>query len=173
MVTNSRTAMGSITPASHWAGGAVFCPGQANLLGRCGSDDDRCGRRAGSPGSRGRGWPGTEPGQAADPGVVPGPGRQDVPAQAGPPRLSPRRGAGGGGVGGGGGGAGAGGGGGGGGGGVPRGINRGGGGLSPPMWTVQLSGVIGALPLVAAAAALLRRLRLAAALAAATLLKPL
>jgi undecaprenyl-diphosphatase len=35
------------------------------------------------------------------------------------------------------------------------------------MWTVQLSGVIGALPLVAAAAALLRRLRLAAA----TLLK--
>jgi undecaprenyl-diphosphatase len=39
------------------------------------------------------------------------------------------------------------------------------------MWTVQLSGVIGALPLVAAAAVLLRRLRLAAALAAATLLK--
>ena len=44
-------------------------------------------------------------------------------------------------------------------------------GLYPPIWTVQLSGVIGALPLVAAAAALLRRLRLAAALAAATLLK--
>jgi len=43
--------------------------------------------------------------------------------------------------------------------------------LYRPMWTVQLSGVIGALPLVAAAAALLRRLRLAAALAAATLLK--
>ena len=43
--------------------------------------------------------------------------------------------------------------------------------LYPPMWTVQLSGVIGALPLVAAAAALLRRLRLAAALAAATVLK--
>ena len=39
--------------------------------------------------------------------------------------------------------------------------------LDSPMWTVQLSGVIGALPLVAAAAALLRRLRLAAA----TLLK--
>jgi membrane-associated phospholipid phosphatase len=39
--------------------------------------------------------------------------------------------------------------------------------LYPPMWTVQLSGVIGALPVVAAAAALLRRLRLAAA----TLLK--
>ncbi len=39
--------------------------------------------------------------------------------------------------------------------------------LYPPMWMVQLSGVIGALPLVAAAAALLRRLRLAAA----TLLK--
>jgi len=45
--------------------------------------------------------------------------------------------------------------------------------LYPPMWTVQLSGVIGALPLVAAAAALLRRLRLAAALVAATLLKVL
>jgi hypothetical protein len=45
--------------------------------------------------------------------------------------------------------------------------------LYPPMWTVQLSGVIGALPMVAASAALLRRLRLAAALAAATLLKPL
>ena len=44
--------------------------------------------------------------------------------------------------------------------------------LYPPMWTVQLSGVIGALPLAAAAAALWRRLRLAAALAAATLLKP-
>jgi len=35
------------------------------------------------------------------------------------------------------------------------------------MWTVRLPGVIGALPLVAAAAVLLRRLRLAAA----TLLK--
>ena len=34
----------------------------------------------------------------------------------------------------------------------------------PPMWVVQLSGVIGALPLLAAAAALLRRFRLAAAL---------
>ena len=44
-------------------------------------------------------------------------------------------------------------------------------GLYPPMWTVQLSGVIGALPLVAVSAALFRRLRLAAALAAATLLK--
>jgi hypothetical protein len=42
--------------------------------------------------------------------------------------------------------------------------------LYPPMWTIQLSGVIRALPL-AAAAALLRRLRLAAALAAATVLK--
>jgi undecaprenyl-diphosphatase len=39
------------------------------------------------------------------------------------------------------------------------------------MWVVQLSGVIGALPLLAAAAALLRRFRLAAALAAAMLLK--
>jgi undecaprenyl-diphosphatase len=43
--------------------------------------------------------------------------------------------------------------------------------LYPPMWVVQLSGVIGALPLPAAAAALLRRFRLAAALATATLLK--
>jgi undecaprenyl-diphosphatase len=43
--------------------------------------------------------------------------------------------------------------------------------LYPPMWVVQLSGVIGALPLLAAAAALLRRFRLAAALAAAALLK--
>jgi membrane-associated phospholipid phosphatase len=43
--------------------------------------------------------------------------------------------------------------------------------LYPPMWVVQLSGVIGALSLLAAAAALLRRFRLAAALAAATLLK--
>jgi membrane-associated phospholipid phosphatase len=43
--------------------------------------------------------------------------------------------------------------------------------LYPPMWTVQLPGVIGALPLAAAGAALLRRLRLAAALAAAALLK--
>jgi undecaprenyl-diphosphatase len=43
--------------------------------------------------------------------------------------------------------------------------------LYPPMWTVQLSGVIRALPLLAGAAALLRRLRLAAAQAAAALLK--
>ena len=54
---------------------------------------------------------------------------------------------------------------------VFRRINHWPGWLYPPMWTVQLSGVIGALPLVAAAAALLRRLRLAAALAAATVLK--
>jgi membrane-associated phospholipid phosphatase len=39
------------------------------------------------------------------------------------------------------------------------------------MWIAQLSGVIGALPLVAAAATLFRRLRLAAALAVAALLK--
>jgi membrane-associated phospholipid phosphatase len=45
--------------------------------------------------------------------------------------------------------------------------------LYAPMWTVQLSGVIGVLPLVAAGAAVLRRLRLAAALAVATALKPL
>jgi membrane-associated phospholipid phosphatase len=54
---------------------------------------------------------------------------------------------------------------------VFRRINHWPGWLYPPMWTVQLSGVIGALPLVAAAAALLRRLRLGAALAAAALLK--
>jgi membrane-associated phospholipid phosphatase len=54
---------------------------------------------------------------------------------------------------------------------VFRRINHWPGWLYPPMWTAQLSGVIGALSLVAVAAALLRRLRLAAALAAATLLK--
>jgi hypothetical protein len=54
---------------------------------------------------------------------------------------------------------------------VFRQINHWPGWLYPPMWTVQLSGVIGALPLVAAAAGLLGRLRLAAALAAAALLK--
>jgi undecaprenyl-diphosphatase len=54
---------------------------------------------------------------------------------------------------------------------VFRRINHWPGWLYPPMWTAQLSGVIGALPLVAVAAALLRRLRLAVALAAATLLK--
>jgi hypothetical protein len=52
---------------------------------------------------------------------------------------------------------------------VFRRINHWPGWLYPPMWAVQLSGVIGALPLLAAAAALLRRLRLAAALAAALL----
>jgi hypothetical protein len=52
-----------------------------------------------------------------------------------------------------------------------HGINHWPGWLYPPMWVVQLSGVIGALPLLAAVAALLRRFRLAAALAAATLLK--
>src|SRR5438477_949498 len=52
-------------------------------------------------------------------------------------------------------------------------INHWSGWLYPPMWVVQLFGVIGALPLLAAAAALLRRFRLAAALAAATLLKAL
>jgi undecaprenyl-diphosphatase len=50
-------------------------------------------------------------------------------------------------------------------------VNHWPGGLYPPMWTAQLSGVIGALPLLAAAAALFRRLRLAAALAVAALLK--
>ncbi len=54
---------------------------------------------------------------------------------------------------------------------VFRRINHWPGWLYPPMWTVQLSGVIGALPLVAAAALLWRRLRLAVALAVATLLK--
>src|SRR5215471_10399538 len=54
---------------------------------------------------------------------------------------------------------------------VFRWINHWPGWLYPPMWTAQLSGVIGVLPLVAGAALLCRRLRLAAALAAATLLK--
>ena len=52
-----------------------------------------------------------------------------------------------------------------------RGIDHWPGWLYPPMWVVQLTGVIGALPLLAAAAALLRRLGLAVALATATLLK--
>ena len=56
---------------------------------------------------------------------------------------------------------------------VFRRINHWPGWLYPPMWAVQLSGVIGALPLAAAGAAVLRRLRLAAALAVATALKPL
>jgi membrane-associated phospholipid phosphatase len=43
--------------------------------------------------------------------------------------------------------------------------------LYPAMWVVQLTGVIGALPLLAAVTALFRRLRLAVALVAATLLK--
>jgi membrane-associated phospholipid phosphatase len=43
--------------------------------------------------------------------------------------------------------------------------------LYPPMWVVQLCGVIGATVLLAALAALLRMLRLAVALAAAALLK--
>lgn len=54
---------------------------------------------------------------------------------------------------------------------VFRGINHWPEWLYPPMWVVQLTGVIGALPLLAAAAALFRRLRLAVALAATTLLK--
>ena len=54
---------------------------------------------------------------------------------------------------------------------VLRGINHWPGWLYPPLWTVQLSGVIGAMPLLAVAAALFRRLRLAAALAMAALLK--
>jgi membrane-associated phospholipid phosphatase len=45
--------------------------------------------------------------------------------------------------------------------------------LYPPMWVVQLSGVIGTLPLLAIPAALFRRFRLAAALLAATGLKVL
>jgi len=52
-----------------------------------------------------------------------------------------------------------------------RGINHWPGWLDPPMWVVQLTGVIGTLPLLAAAIALFGRLRLAVALAAATLLK--
>ena len=118
-------------------------------------------------GRRGPGWLGPEAGRVAGPVVVAGPGWPDVPAQTGrrviavvglgvvvvcgvlvanrlvlgPDVALFRR------------------------------INHWPGWLYPPMWTAQLSGVIGALPLVAAAAALLKRLRLAAALAAATLLK--
>lgn len=43
--------------------------------------------------------------------------------------------------------------------------------LYPPMWVIQLSGVIGAAPLLAVIAALLRRFRLAVALIVATVLK--
>jgi undecaprenyl-diphosphatase len=50
-------------------------------------------------------------------------------------------------------------------------VNRWPGWLYPPMWVIQLAGLIGALPLLAVVAALLRRFRLAAALAAAALLK--
>lgn len=133
------------------------------LAGRCGTGDDRYSRRVGSRGRRGPGWPGADAGQAAGPVLVPGPGRPDVPAQtsrradgrrrarragrvrgAGREPDGPGHGCGR----------------------VPPGQSLAGW-LYPPMWTVQLSGVIGALPLVAAAAALLRRLRLAAA----TLLK--
>jgi membrane-associated phospholipid phosphatase len=52
-----------------------------------------------------------------------------------------------------------------------RGINHWPGWPYPAMWVVQLTGVIGALPLLAAVTALFGRLRLAVALAAATLLK--
>ena len=45
--------------------------------------------------------------------------------------------------------------------------------LYPSMWVVQLSGVIGALPPLSAAAALLRRFRLPADLAVALLKIPL
>ena len=45
--------------------------------------------------------------------------------------------------------------------------------LCPPMWVVQLSGVIGVLPLLVIPAALFRRFRLAAALLVATGLKVL
>ena len=134
------------------------------LAGRCGTGDDRYSRTVGSRGRRGPGWPGADAGQVAGPVVVPGPGRPDVPAQrrADAPMAAAGLGvlvvcgvlvanrtvlgtdvA------------------------VFRRVNHWPGWLYPPMWTVQLSGVIGALPLVAAAAALLRRLRLAAA----TLLK--
>ena len=127
------------------------------LAGRCGTGDDRYSRRVGSRGRRGPGWPGTDAGQVAGPVVVPGPGRPDVPAQTSrwPPPGSAcwscagcwsRTGRSWHGCGR-----------------VPPGQSLAGW-LYPPMWTVQLSGVIGALPLVAAAAALLRRLRLAAAI---------
>ena len=51
------------------------------LAGRCGTGDDRYSRRVGSRGRRGPGWPGADAGQVAGPVVVPGPGRPDVPAQ--------------------------------------------------------------------------------------------
>ena len=133
------------------------------LAGRCGTGDDRYSRRVGSRGRRGPGWPGRTLGrwlalwwsQAPD-GRTYQRRRADAPMAAaglgvlvvcgvlvanrtvlGTDVAVFRR------------------------------VNHWPGWLYPPMWTVQLSGVIGALPPVAAAAALLRRLRLAAA----TLLK--
>jgi len=65
------------------ASGAVSCPKQVNPP--CGGDDvdHRCRRRAGCPGSRGPGRPGTEAGRVADPVVGPGPGRPDLPPPTG------------------------------------------------------------------------------------------
>jgi hypothetical protein len=118
-------------------------------------------------GRRGHGWRGADAAQVADPVVVPDPGWPGVPAQTGRrtagcgrarrgDRVRGARGEP-----------------------APRGPGRG---PVPPDQSlarvaispdvvVQLSGVIGAPPLLAAAAALLRRFRLAAALVAATLLK--
>lgn len=134
------------------------------LAGRCGTGDDRYSRRVGSRGRRGPGWPGRTLGSWLGLWWSQAPGRPDVPAQTsrradgrrrarragrvrgagrepdGPGHVDVA---------------------------VFRRVNHGPGWLYPPMWTVQLSGMIGALPPVAAAAALLRRLRLAAA----TLLK--
>jgi hypothetical protein len=52
MVTSSRTAIASIFGSA--AGRAAQYPARngMNLLGRCGSDDDRCSRQAGFLGSR-------------------------------------------------------------------------------------------------------------------------
>jgi hypothetical protein len=154
-------------PGHHGLAVQLFCWSRQTCCVGFGGDGDRRGRRAGSLGSRRLGWPGAETGRRASPVVVPGPGWPDVPAPtgrrpccrgragrggrvrgaAGQPadrrhRCGP----------------------------VPPGQSLAGG-LYPPMWTAQLSGVIGALPLVAAAATLFRRLRLAAALAVAALLK--
>lgn len=127
------------------------------LAGRCGTGDDRYSRRVGSRGRRGPGWPGRTLGSWLALWWSQAPGRPDVPAQTsrradgrrrarragrvrgagrepdGPGHVDVA---------------------------VFRRVNHWPGWLYPPMWTVQLSGVIGALPLVAAAAALLRRLRL-------------
>lgn len=169
VVTNSRTATASATPAKPLNGAAQYPARTANLLGGWGSNDDRCSRQPGFSAAAGKAGRARNPGswltrwwsQVPDGRTYQRRRADAVIAAAGlcvvivcgvlvanwlvaGTDVA-----------------------------VFRRVNHWPGWLYPPMWTVQLSGVIGALPLVAAAAALLWRLRLAAALAVATLLKVL